>query len=66
MKNDKNYVRQNATALTNNAIGFVKDYPCCICINEKGGCSFKYKGTCPVYLNLKIALINVKPIKEIK
>ncbi len=53
----------------NQAIKFAIAFPCHICQyeNEKtGGCraGVKYKGTCPVYLNLNSELRKLRKIEE--
>lgn len=42
----------------NMAIGYVKNNPCCICGYEPC-CEIKYKGTCPVWRELKARLYNL-------
>ena len=46
----------------NMAIGFLKGYPCAICQFEKL-CGIKYKGTCPVWKELKVRLHNVEKME---
>lgn len=47
----------------NQAIGYVQSNPCCICSCEDF-CNIRYKGTCKVWLKLKIQLLALREIKE--
>lgn len=48
---------------TNQAIRFIKSNPCAICSCEVF-CTIKYKGTCQIWKNLKVAFVNVKEVKQ--
>lgn len=53
------------TTVTNIAIRFVKDYPCCICGLEKTEmCKYQKKAFCPIHKQLKQALKDVKEVRK--
>ena len=58
-----NKIKIDVALTTNQAIRFVKSNPCHICSCESF-CNIKYKGTCPIWVNLKSALIDVQEVKE--
>jgi hypothetical protein len=57
IKKRKALIKKTAQVWADNAIGFVKSYPCCICSNELPDHScwvgYKNKGACPIYKNLQ-------------
>ena len=64
----KAYVKENTKEIANCAIGFLKSYPCSICVNElpKHTCwaGYKNKGACPVYKDLERRLSVVETIES--
>ena len=46
----------------NQALGYVRSNSCCICSYE-GSCGIKYKGTCKVARELRLALLSAKECK---
>lgn len=52
----------NVTATVNQAIDYVRSNPCCICSCE-GWCGVKYKGTCKIRRQLRIALYSAKKME---
>ena len=59
----KKGLQENVDETVSLAIRFVKLNPCCICGGE-GWCGVKYKGTCPIYRELKSRLCILKEATE--
>ncbi len=55
----------NVAKTVNQAIDYVRSNPCCICSCE-GFCGVKYKGTCRIGRQLRIALYSAKKMEENK
>lgn len=72
VKKRKEVIKKTKRVWADNAISYVKSYPCCICSNELpdhtcwGG--YKNKGACPLYKDLKrrLSILNEFDIYEVE
>ena len=51
--------KRDPIKVANQAIRFVKNNPCCIC-SQESFCDVRYKGTCKVWRELKLRLLDIK------
>lgn len=54
--------KKRVKSRVNQAIGFVKSTPCCVCSLEYD-CDVKYKGTCPIYKELKARFSKIEEME---
>lgn len=63
MNKEREYIQENHIEIANQAIRWLKQTPCAIC-REEQMCNITYKGTCPVWRDLKSAFYDVKEMEK--